>query len=120
MLGTEAPMSDIRTDIAHLEDRIEMLRHSAARCEKISLAAKVAACAGLAWIVLVLPGIIPFAPATFFGALAVVLGGVVLLGSNKTTWEQTLQALRDAEATRAQLIGSIALRVVGEEKPTLH
>ncbi len=113
-------MSDLRDDIAQLEERIEALRAKAAGCAKISLAAKIAAGAGLAWIALVLVWAIPFAPATFFGAIAAVLGGAVLLGSNKTTWEQTLDALRAAEAARAQFIGSIPMRVVGEERPTLH
>jgi hypothetical protein len=110
----------IHDDIAHLEERIEALRESIARCAKISLAARLVAGAGLVWIALVLFWVIPFAPATFFGALAAVLGGAVLLGSNKTTWEETQAALDDAERMRTQLIGSIALRVVGEERPTLH
>ena len=53
-------------------------------------------------------------------ALSAVLGGLVLLGSNATTWEQTAAALHAAEAARAQLIGSIDLRLVGEERPTMH
>lgn len=113
-------MSDVRDDIAQLEERIEKLREKIAGCAKISLAAKIAAAAGLTWIVLVLLWVIPFAPATFFGALAAMLGGAVLLGSNKTTWEQTLDALHEAEAMRAQFIDRIALRVVGEDKQTLH
>lgn len=115
-------MSDdgLRNDIAHLEERIETLRASLERCRKISLAAKIVIAAGGIWIALVLLGPIPFAPAAFFAALAALLGGAVLLGSNKTTWEQTQAALADAERVRAQLIGSIALRVVGEERPTLH
>ncbi|MFN3656865.1 MAG: hypothetical protein ACK4UO_06395 [Pseudolabrys sp.] len=113
-------MTDVRDDIAHLEERIETLRAAIERCRKISLAARIAAVAGLAWLALTLPGIVPFAPASFFGAIAAVLGGAVLLGSNKTTWEQTEIALHDAETTRAQLIGSISLRVVGEERPTIH
>ena len=42
------------------------------------------------------------------------------MGSNKTTWEQTDAALEKAEAQRAELIGRIELRLVGEEHPTLH
>lgn len=111
---------DIPDDIAHLEERIEALRAERERCRKISSAAKILIAAGAAWIVLVLVTIIPFAPATFFGAMAAAIGGTVLLGSNKTTWEQTEAALHAAEATRAQLIGRMDLRVVGEERPTIH
>jgi hypothetical protein len=113
-------MSDVRDDIAQLEERIEMLREKIAGCAKISLAAKIAAGAGLGWIALVLIGLFSFSPVTFFASVAAVLGGAVLLGSNQTTWDQTLDALREAEATRAQFIDSIALRVVGEDRPTLH
>jgi hypothetical protein len=51
---------------------------------------------------------------------AAVIGGIVLLGSNAATWTQTDAALRAAEAMRADLIGRMDLRMVGEEKSTLH
>jgi hypothetical protein len=70
--------------------------------------------------VLVLPGVIAFSPDTIIAALAAVIGGIVLLGSNSTTWTQTDSALHEAEAMRADLIGRMDMRVVGEEKPTLH
>lgn len=110
----------LREDIVDLEERIEKMRDSMERCRKISFAAKIAIAIGLIWILLVLIAAVPSAPAPFFSALAAALGGIVLLGSNKTTWEQTQAALRDTERMRAQLIGSIPLRVVGEESPTLH
>lgn len=111
---------DFRDDIARLEERVEALTAERERCRKISFAAKLAIGAGAIWIVLVLVTLIPFAPATFFGAMAAVIGGTVLLGSNKTTWEQTETALHAAENMRAQLIGRMELRVVGEERPTIH
>lgn len=111
---------DLREDIAQLEERIETLRLSLERCRKISAAAKIAIAGGLAWIVLALVSVIPSTPTSFFAALAAALGGIVLLGSNKTTWEQTEAALLDAEGMRAQLIGHIPLRVVGKDRPTLH
>jgi hypothetical protein len=47
-----------------------------------------------------------------------VLGGIVLYGSNLTTWRQTDDALRATEAERAELIGKIGLRLVHSR--TLH
>jgi len=113
-------MSDLRDDIAHLEERIEALREATARCAKISLAAKLAIACGAVWTALTVAAAVPFFPSAFFGSLAAIIGGIVMLGSNKTTWEQTLDALREAEAMRAQFIGSIPMRVVGEQRPTLH
>jgi hypothetical protein len=111
---------NVAREIAQLEERIETLNASIERCRKVSLAAKLAVGAGLAWFVLFLFWIVSFNPTAFVAATSAVLGGFVLLGSNATTWEQTEAARAAAEAMRADLIGSIKLRLVGEEKPTIH
>ena len=111
---------DFRDEIAQLEARSEALTESIERCRKISLAARLTIAAGAIWIVLVLLGVIAFSPGTIIAAMAAVLGGIVLLGSNATTWTQTDAALQAAEAMRADLIGRMELPVVGEERPTLH
>ena len=110
---------DFRDEIAQLEARSEALTESIERCRKISLAAKLTIAAGAIWIVLVLLGVIAFSPGTIIAAMAAVLGGIVLLGSNATTWTQADAALHEAEAMRADLIGRMELRVV-EERPTIH
>jgi uncharacterized membrane protein YqjE len=111
---------DSHDDIGQLEARIEALGESIERCVKFSLAAKLAIAAGATWIALVLLSVVLFSPETFVAAMAAVIIGVVLLGSNATTWTQAEADLRAAEATRADLIGRIDMRVVGEETPTLH
>ena len=111
---------DFRDEIAQLEARSEALTESIERCRKISLAAKLTIAAGAIWIVLVLLGVVAYIPETTIAALAAVIGGTVLLGSNSTTWTQTDAALHEAEAMRADLIGRMALPVVGEERPRLH
>lgn len=117
----EHPGGDaMRDEIARLEERIEALRGERERCRKIALAARLLAIAGAIWLLLVVVTILPFIASTFLAAVAAALGGAVLMGSNKTTWEQTDAALQAAEAKRAELIGRIELRVVGEEHPTLH
>ena len=111
---------DFRDEITQLEARSEALTESIERCRKISLAAKLTIAAGAIWIVLVLLGVIAFSPGTIITAMAAVLGGIVLLGSNATTWTQTDAALHEAEAMRADLIGRMELPVVGEERPMLN
>jgi hypothetical protein len=48
------------------------------------------------------------------GALAVVIGGIVVFGSNTSTSKQAAVDIKAAEALRAELIGNIDLRLVGE------
>jgi hypothetical protein len=110
---------DIRDQIARLEERIEALRPAIERCRKISLASKLAIILGAIWILLTFLYMAPFVPGAFFAALASVIGGIVLLGSNKTTWEQLSAALENAETMRADLISGLNLRLVSERK-TLH
>ncbi len=105
--------------VAQLEERIEALTVSIERCRKISFAAKIAVAAGAFWFVLFILWILPFGATAFVAATSAVLGGFVLLGSNATTWAQTEADRAAAEAARADLIGSIELRVVSE-RPTLH
>jgi hypothetical protein len=111
---------DVAGQIALLEERIETLTASIERCRKISYAAKIAIAGGAAWFVLFLLWIVPFGPTAFVAAVSAMLGGFVLLGSNATTWEQTETDRAAAEALRADLIGSIELRLVGDAPPTLH
>jgi len=106
-------------DIARIEERIEALREQIARCAKLALAAKVAIGAGGVWLALTVLWLVPFVPFMLVAALAAAIGGVVLAGSNATTWNQTEAALRASEAMRAEWIGRLELRVV-EERPTLH
>lgn len=114
-------MDDIFHDeIAQIEARIEALGASIERCGKIAVGAKIAIAAGSLWFALFVLWILPFNATAFFAAVTAVLGGVVLLGSNATTWAQTQADLQAAEALRANLIGRIKLRLVGEETPTVH
>jgi hypothetical protein len=53
------------------------------------------------------------------GAMAAILGGIVMFGSNSSSAKEAADELAAAEASRAALIGSIDLRVV-PARPTLH
>ncbi len=103
---------ELREQILRLEARIEELAGAIESCRKIILAAKAAMALGGLLIVGTLFGAITFDPTATLGAIAAIIGGIVLFGSNTSTLEQATAALKAAEAHRAELIGRIDLRVV--------
>jgi hypothetical protein len=105
---------DSGDDIATIEARLEYLAAIAERCRKIILASKVAVGGGVAVLLLMLAGLIVPNEVAAIGSVALVLGGIVSLGSNVSTLQQTMAANEAAEALRSELIGRIALKVVGE------
>jgi hypothetical protein len=56
-----------------------------------------------------------FDPVTMIGAIAVVIGGTVVFGSNTSTSKQTAVAIKTAEELRAELIGKMNLTAVTEQ-----
>ncbi|WP_407169885.1 hypothetical protein [Bradyrhizobium sp. ORS 111] len=99
-------------EISELEERIEDLAEIAERCRRIILGSKVAIAGGFVLLIVAILGLLGDSPAAALGAIALVLGGIVSLGSNVSTLRQTEAAISVAEARRARLIGSIDLRVV--------
>src|SRR3974377_239889 len=97
---------------ALIEARIEELAEAIERCRKFSLAGKVALVAGAVWIALTLLTLVAYVPFMVIGALAFVIGGIVLIGSNMTTWAQTEASLRASEAMRAEMISRVEMRGV--------
>jgi biotin transporter BioY len=104
--------------IASLEADIEQLAEGLERCRKAMLLSKVAIGAGGICILAYFLGI-RLDPTILIGALAAIIGGVVVFGSNLATSKQTKAAMKDAEAKRTELIGLIDLRTVGAA-PTNH
>jgi len=104
---------DLRGEIVRLEAEIEHHAEIIESCRKLILIAKAAmGLAGVA-IVAALLGAINLDPAVLIAAFGVVLGGLVVFGSNTSTLEQARAATRAAELRRSQMIGQIDLRVVG-------
>jgi hypothetical protein len=112
----EGPEPDIDT----IEERIEALTAETLRCRKFALVARLLIGAGIVALGLMLIGIVSARPEILVGALAALIGGVVLLGSNASTWDQAEAALRAAESLRNEMIARMRLRIVGEDRPTLH
>ena len=99
--------------IARLESRIEDLADAVERCRKLGAFANVLWIGGALWLFAGIFGFVYFGPA-MLGAITAILGGFVLSGSNRSTMQQTQEALDPAEAQRNSLIGAIDLRTVSE------
>jgi hypothetical protein len=103
-------------EIALIEARLEHLAAVAERCRKFILASKIAIGGGIALMLAMLAGLLGSNQIAAIGSIAAVLGGIVSLGSNVSTLQQTTAAIDAAELARSNLIGSMQLRVVGDSK----
>jgi hypothetical protein len=103
---------DPTDEISEIEARIEELAEIAERCRKFILASKAAVAGGVALLLVAILGLFGSGPSAALGSIALMLGGIVSLGSNISTLRQTDAAINAAEALRADLIGRIDLRVV--------
>ena len=105
---------DLRKEILRLEAEIDELTGVIERSRKLGLIANIAIVAGTMWLLASTVGAISFDPVTLIGAIAAVIGGIVVFGSNTSTSKQAAARIKAAEARRAELIGMIDLRPVGE------
>ena len=107
---------DLHEQILHIEADIEELTDVIERCRKIILISKAAIAAGGTLILALIIGAVGFDPTVLIGAIAAVVGGIVVFGSNTSTLKQTSTAMKAAEAHRTELISRMDLRVVGDGK----
>jgi hypothetical protein len=105
---------DLHDQVLRLEADIEELTEVIERGRKVILISKIAIAAGGIWLLALTLGAIGFDPMAMIGAIAAVIGGIVVFGSNMSTSKQAAVAIKAAEASRAELIGKIDLRTVGE------
>ena len=103
---------DLRDRISRLEADMDDLAETFEGCRKIILASKIAIAAGGLSMVAILFGAIQFDLVVMIAAMAALLGGIVVFGSNVSTSQQTVARMKEAEAARAELIGQLELRVV--------
>jgi len=104
-----------RKQISELEVQIEELAGALERCRKTALASKAAMALGGILLAATILGVVTFDPITMVAGLAALLGGVVMFGSNSSTADQLSVSMRNAEATRAGLIGRLDLRLVEDD-----
>jgi len=98
--------------IAQIEARLEQLAERAEQCRKIIMFSKIAIAGGALLLLAIMLGLFGSGATAALGSIAAILGGIVSLGSNSSTLQQTMDAISDAEAQRRELIGRIDLRLV--------
>jgi len=108
---TNGNLSD---QILRLEANIEDLAEVVETCRKVTLISKIAIAAGGIWLLAITLGAIRFDAVAMIASMALVLGGIVVFGSNTSTSKQTTVAIKAAEARRAELIDKINPRAVTE------
>jgi hypothetical protein len=107
---------DLHEQILRIEYYNVELADVVESCRKIILVSKFAAGAGGVLILAIIIGAVGFNATVMIGAMAAVVGGTVVFGSNKSTLKQTTTDMKAAEARRAELISKMDLRVVGDGK----
>lgn len=103
---------DPTDEISEIEARIEELAEIAERCRKFILASKAAIAGGVALLLVAMLGLFGAGQSAALGSIALMLGGIVSLGSNVSTLRQTKAVISAAEVRRSDLISGIDLRVV--------
>jgi len=103
-------------EISRIEARLEELAEVSERCRKIILVSKVAIVGGVASLLIVMLGLFGSSQVATIGSIAMVLGGIVSLGSNISTLRQTMASMSAAEVHRSDLISRIDLQVVGDRR----
>ena len=101
-------------EIERLELRIEELREAIERSRRWRLAGRASAVTGPALLAGFALGLVAYTPTRMIVALALAIGGVVLMGSSRSSTEELERALRQAEAERIAAIDALDLVQVGK------
>ena len=111
--------TDPHDEIERLEALIEGLTARIESCRKFTLAGRIAVIGGGVLFAALLLDVVRFDLQLMMLAMAALLGGIVVWGSNSSTAKEAAAERTAAEASRKALIGMMELRVV-TERSTLH
>ena len=103
--------ADPHEEIVRIEERIEELAAKIDSCRKFILAARIVAGGGVV-LAAMLVGAIRCDLGLMAAAVASLLGGIVVWGSNSSTAKEAANEITAAESKRAGLIEQINPRVI--------
>jgi hypothetical protein len=110
-----AGAEDPAAQIPRLEREIERLAQVVESCRKLILAAKVAIALATLTVLATVTGLIQADQLVILAAIAAILGGIAVGGSNARTRREATANMRAAEARRAELIAALPFaQVIGE------
>lgn len=101
-------------EIERLELRIEELRDAIERSRRWRFAGRASAVIGPALLAGFVLGLVAYTPTRVIIALALAIGGVVLMGSSRSSTEELERALKQTEAERIAAIDALNLVEVGQ------
>jgi hypothetical protein len=101
-------------EISRIEAQLDELAEVSERCRKIILVSKAAIVGGSALLLVTILGLFGLNQVIAIGSIAAVIGGIVSLGSNVSTLQETIAAMSAAEMLRSDLISRMDLRLVGD------
>jgi hypothetical protein len=112
----EGPDQDPAVEITRLEAEIDRLARVTESCRKVILIAKVAMALAVLVLLVTVTGLIRVDQIVPLAAVAAILGGITVAGSNARTLREVTANMRAAEARRAELIGELQFSAVIEER----
>ena len=115
-LSTVTEDGDPRGEIVRLEARMEELEATIESCRKFILASRIAMAVGGILLVAIVFGAVRFDAGVMAAAVAALLGGIVVWGSNGSTAKEAAAELTAVEERRSSLIGLLDLHPIAERK----
>jgi hypothetical protein len=101
-------------EIEQLELRIDELSEAIKRSRRLRLAGQASAVIGPTLLAGFALGLLNYTPARMIVALALAIGGIVLMGSSRSSTEELERSLKQAEAQRIAAIDALNLIPVGD------
>ena len=102
--------------IEELELRIEELREAIARSRRLMQAGRAATVGGPVLLLALTLGALAYSPARALIGLALMIGGVVLTGSSRSSTEHLERSLERAEQERNAAIDALGLAPIGDAR----